>query len=439
MAEFQILESLNRVSKINTAKDIKQLSHAQFPGTHCPLFGVALTAGYINGLFALVVGTDECSYYTKSFIIDRKNGTEGLSDNFLSFAVNQDDVVFGCHDKLQETVIKIDQQYRPKAILLVTTCILEVIGEDLKALIYSVKEKVQAKLVLVKTEHFKCNSHIPGIERTLEALVQLMEEQPVKERTINLLGHRYNGAEETELVKLLQSRGVQIHTVLPSRCSIDLIKTSPSAALNIVTDFTALTLAEKIEKKFGTPYVYFDKYLNLSRIEQGYLAVAEKLGLNLSSEIKHMKEQAVKAQEKYQALLKGKSFIYANTPLLAFEFCGFLTGLGMKPILIQARDLYVNDDRYLQEILEFGQDPYVSRIANIAPLQALYGQLSPDFYIGHENPMLLMEKGIVQVVLDGVAKKLGFEVPVLVMKTLADSLYKFKFMAEGGGHHAAVV
>lgn len=438
MSALKALEKLKRVSQISTAKDIKQLSLAQFPGTHCPLFGVALTAGYINELFVLVVGSDECTYYTKSFNIDRENGIAGLEDNFLSFTLNKDDVVFGCQEKVREAVIQIDRRYRPKAILLVTTCILEVIGEDLAALIYAVREQVQAKLVLVKTEHFKCNSHIPGIERTLEVMAEFMEEQPLQEKTVNILGHRYSGVEDTELLKLLQARGVRVSMVLPSSCSIDLIKTAPAAALNIVTDFTALTLAQKMEEKFGTPFVYFEKYLDLERIEKGYRAIGEKLGLNLEREIKELKEQALKARQHYQEILRGKRFLYANTPLLAFEVSGFLAALGMEPVLIQARDLYVHDDRYLGEILAAGHDPYVSRVANIAPLQQLYDHLSLDIYIGHENPMLLIEKGIVQVVLDGVAKKLGFEVPLLAMQALADSMRVFNYRRKGE-HHAAAL
>lgn len=438
MSGVKALEKLKRVSQIHTAKDIKQLSLAQFPGTHCPLFGVALTAGYVSDLFVLVVGSDECTYYTKSFSIDRKNGIAGLEDNFLSFALDKDDVVFGCQEKLQEAVVEIDRRYRPRAILLVTTCILELIGEDLAALIYSVQEHVQAKLLLVKTEHFKCDSHIPGIERTLEIVAELMEKQPLKEKTVNILGHRYSGVEDTELLKLLQAKGVRINMVLPSMCSVDLIKTAPAVALNIVTDFTALALAQRMEEKFAIPYVYFEKYLNLDRIEQGYLAIAQRLGLDLMREIKELKEQALMAQELHQSILRGKRFIYGNTPLLAFELSGFLAGLGMEPVLLQARDLYANDDQYLREILAAGHDPYVSRVANIAPLQQLYDQLSVDIYVGHENPMLLREKGIIQVVMDGVAKKLGFEVPLLVMQTLADSIRVFNYRGKGE-HHAAAL
>ena len=431
------LDKLKKVSQIETAKDIKQLSNAQFPGTHCPLFGVALTSGYIKDLYTLVVGTDECTYYTKTFAMERSSSDDAMEDNFLSFAINQDDVVFGCQEKLEEAILHVDKKYKPKAILLVTTCVLEVIGEDFEAIVYSIQDQVEAKLLVVHTEHFKCNSHIPGIERTLEALTNLMEKQVVKAGTINILGHRYSGVEDTELLKLLQAKGIDINVVLPSSCSIETIKRASSAELNIVTDFTALALAERMKKTFGTEYVYFDKYLSIDRIEKGYREVADKLGINLDLEIATLKSETIVLMEGMRPFLEGKSFIYGNTPLLAFEFSSFLCQLGMVPKLIQARDLYVNDEIYMKEIVDTGNDPYVSRIANIAPLQQLYSEIKPNIYIGHENPRSLMEKGITQVVLDMAAKKLGFEVPITVLKMISRATNINHTNAGKENHHAA--
>jgi nitrogenase molybdenum-cofactor synthesis protein NifE len=431
------LNKLKKISQIENAKDIKQLSNAQFPGTHCPLFGVALTAGYVKDLVALVVGTDECTYYTKTFAMDREyEDKEG--DNFLSFAINQDDVVFGCGNKIEDAVLEIEKKYNPKAIMLVTTCVLEVIGEDFEAIVFSLQDRVKAKLLVVHTEHFKCNSHIPGIERTLEALGDLMEEQAVDKNTVNLLGPRYSGVENTELLKLLKSKGITINLVLPSRCGIEKIQKAPSAKLNIVTDFTALSLAEKMKRKFGIEYVYFDKYLSVERIEEGYRKVAECLNLDIDSEISSMASEAKTVISNGRRILEGKKFIYGNTPMLAFEVSSFLCSLGMEPALIQARDLYINDDLYMKEILNMGHDPYVSRIANIAPLQVLYSEIRPDIYIGHENPQNLMKNGIMQVVLDSAASKLGFEVPMTVVRMMAGIVENYGKMPRKEGHHAAI-
>ncbi len=135
-------------------------------------------------------------------------------------------------------------------------------------------------------------------------------------------------------------------------------------------------------------------------------------------------------------MLAGKRFIYGNTPLLAFEFASSLSQLGMEPLLIQARDLYQNDDTYMRELLSQGHDPYVSRIANIAPLQALYSELKPNIYIGHENPQRLMELGIVQVAVDAAAAKLGFEVPLTALRMIVKAVETFGHTGRGGLHAA---
>lgn len=431
------IETLNRVSQIHTAKDIRQLSHAQFPGTHCPLFGVALTAGYVKDMTILLVGTDECTYYTKTFNMERRASDRDMQDNFLSFAINQDDVVFGCASKVEEAILHIDRTCAPQAIMVVTTCVLEVIGEDFEALVDSIQEQVNAKLLVVRTEHFKCNSHIPGIERTLTALSSLMAPQPVKPGTVNILGHRYAGVNDTELLKILTSKGVTVNLVIPSSCSVQEIAAAPSASLNIVSDFSALPLAEAMKKQFGVPYVYFDKYLSQERISTAYHELANALKVDLTLEVTRVKQELKQLLAEKSSLLKGKRFIYGNTPMLAFEFTSFLCSIGMEPLLIQARDLYVNDDLYMQEILASGWDPHVSRIANIAPLQTLYPELRPDIYIGHENPQRLMELGITQMAMDSAAAKLGFEVPMTVVQNMVRSLEASQSM-QRRTHHAAL-
>ena len=61
----EILSQLKKLRDITTSKDIRQLTYAMFPGTHCPLMGAAMAVRGIKDAVLLVVGTDECAYYTK--------------------------------------------------------------------------------------------------------------------------------------------------------------------------------------------------------------------------------------------------------------------------------------------------------------------------------------------------------------------------------------
>lgn len=401
------LIDLKRLSQVKDKKDIRKLSYAQFPGTHCPLFGVALTASLVEDMKVLVVGTEECTYYTKMFAIGRERAGEA-TDNILSLVMEQDEVVFGATEALQDALSCIDREYKPEAVLVVTTCVPEITGEDYNAVIQSMQPNVNAKLMCVKTEHFKCSNHLPGIERTLEALADLMEKRQVKAKTVNILGHRHKGIEKTELFLILTAEDITINLSIPSKCTVELLKGATSAELNIVTDSTALPLARKMKDRFGTDFVYFGKYGSLQRISDSYGQLSFKLGLKIENRVDELRKRTQAVLLKCKNQLSGKSFIYGNTPFAAFEACALFCSLGMKPLLIQTNDI-PSDSECIAEILQYGYDPLITEVANIAPLRKLYADFRPDFYIGHEYPHILADYGIAHAVLDAVAGRLGFE------------------------------
>lgn len=59
---------------------IEELSYAINPGAHCDLFGAVMIAAGIEDLKILVVGTEECTYYSKNFIFEygKKDKDESL-------------------------------------------------------------------------------------------------------------------------------------------------------------------------------------------------------------------------------------------------------------------------------------------------------------------------------------------------------------------------
>lgn len=407
------LDSLNRLSEIQEDKDIKSLSHAIFPGTHCPLFGVALTASYVKNMVVIVIGTSECTYYTKNFAYHRQKG----QDKVYSLVMEDSEIILGAFEQVEKAVKEIIEIEQPDAAMLVSTCVPEVIGEDYTGIQFSLNSQIDTPIFVVQTEHFKCNSHIPGMTRTLEALIQAMKPCE-RNNSINILGHRQNKVEETELVKLLMKYGLEINTVIPSSCNIVEIMNAPRAKLNIVTDMIALGLAEEMKKRFDIDYIYFDKHMKKDIIAKNYQLLEDSLGLELSGDLQEIIAEYEQLFAKCRHVLQGKKLIYGNTPMMAFETADFLTELGLEPLFIQVRELYDQDQPFRQSILEKGYNPYVSRIANIAPLRELYDVIGADLYVGHESPILLREKGMIQITFDAHAQKMGYELPVGIMKDI---------------------
>ena len=426
------LDILNRLSEINNDKDITSLSHAIFPGTHCPLFGVALTASYINNLALVVVGTSECTYYTKNFAYHRQHGR----DKVYSLALDEKDVVFGAQNKVEKAIKDIIQIENPEAIMIVTTCVPELIGEDYSSIEFSLQNEIDIPVFVVNTEHFKCNSHIPGMSRALKSLSSVMENSKVKDG-VNILGHRQKNVEKTELVKILNENNVKINTVIPSKCSIDDIKSCTKSKLNIVTDMIALDLAETMKSKFDMDYIYFDKHMDKSTIKENYKKLSKILNINIENILEEQEKEYDILFEECKNILQGKKIIYGNTPMMALETVDFLNELGLEPVFIQLRELYDQDNKFRENLLNKGYNPYISRIANIAPLRHLYDTIGADIYIGHENPILLKEKGLTQITFDTHAQKIGYELPIAMMKELK-KLFSLEKMSMGGMIYAAM-
>ncbi len=400
--------AINRLAEVRSNEDIKALSYAKFPGTHCPLFGVAMIASFISDLVVLVVGTGECTYYSKGFAYNNQKG----KDNFYSLVIGKNDLTFGCGDKVMKAIHQIEREEKPAAIMVVTTCVLEVIGEDIEGLFIEQEGETKAHLLLVKTEHFKCGSHIPGMERALTSLIGLMKKTDMEEKSINILGHRKQGVENTEVICVLEQEGINIHSIIPSNCTISDIEKAASAGLNVVTDFTALPLARLMEKRLSIPYVYFGRHLSKERIDLEYKKIEEVLGIHIISHLEERQQKLLELEQRARELFSGKSFIYGNTPMMAFEVSDYLCSLGLIPLFIQVREYYEEERQDMDQILTRGYNPYISQIANISPMQEVYDILKPNIYLGHENPMALHKKGIVQITTDEVTTKIGYEVPI---------------------------
>ena len=413
-----VVDNLNKISQVKTSRDITSLSNVFFPGSHCPLFGAAMISSQVEDLEVIVVGTDECTYYTQAFVIDRLSS----NNNYWSYSMQQSDVVFGSFDSVCESIEYVYNLRNPKAIMIISTCVPEIIGDDFDSIALKMTKNLNIPILVARTEHFTCSNHIAGIEETLKSFIELMEKRDKVEKRINILGHRFGELETSEIYKLLIKHGYSFNLTLPSKTDIATIKEAATASANLVVDFTALKLAKKMQEEFDIPYIIFDKCLKPERVYESYENLQQVLDIDLTEDLKELKQELDKTVKVAKEVLSGKSFIYGNSPMNAFEVSSYLTEIGLEPLIIQARDIYENDHMFINEILKMGNDPYVSNIANISAMQHVYPIVKPNIYIGHENPMNLMKNNIKQALLDRSASSLGLELPICVLKTLIDAV-----------------
>ena len=425
----ELLDRLNRLSRVQTIKDVPQLTTALFPGTHCPLMGAAMIAGGIDDCLLVIVGTDECSYYTKSLTISERYG--GIGGRCVSVVLDSHDVTFGSTESMHKAFAEIVEEYQPKCVMLVTTCVIEVIGDDYDAIAEELTRKYQLPVMAVHTEHFKCEDHFPGFERALTACQRIMQPQE-GDGSVNVLGQRMGNFADTELHRLLAEAGVKIGVQLPSGCTTEEIRRAPAAKVNIVVHDIALPLAQAMQEQYGIPYVYFNRFAAPEKVLQAYQHLFNYLELPLPADVDAMLAACKEQEKQLRPLVQGVPYIYGNTQYDCFELNSYLCSLGLVPQLIQSNHL--RDDNYadIQSILEHA-DPYICKAANIAPLQYVYDVLHPWFYMGHEFGDRLRAKGIALLHSDPAGKMLGFECSSFLLQAVAKAVSAAKTFREEAG------
>ncbi|WP_293697048.1 nitrogenase component 1 [uncultured Phascolarctobacterium sp.] len=425
----ELLGRLNRLSRVQTIKDIPQLTTALFPGTHCPLMGAAMIAGGIKDCLLVIVGTDECSYYTKSLTLSDRYG--GINGRCVSVVLNSHDVTFGSAESMHKAFKEIVAEYRPKCVMLVTTCVIEVIGDDYDAIAEELTKQYNIPVMAVHTEHFKCEDHFPGFERAITACQSIMQPQE-GDGSVNVLGQRFGDFADTELYTLLQKSGVKIGVQLPSGCTSDDIRHAPAAKVNIVVNDIALPLAQAMQEQYNIPYVYFNRFAAPEKILQAYQHLFDYLELPLPAEVSAKFDECKALEQKTMPVVQGVPYIFGNTQYDCFELNSYLCRLGLVPQLIQSNKLREEHFEDIKDILGT-TDPYVCKAANIAPLQYVYDVLHPWIYIGHEFGERLRRKGIAQLHSDPAGKMLGFECNTFLLKILQQAVADAKVFRKEAG------
>ena len=425
----ELLGRLNRLSRVQTIKDIPQLTTALFPGTHCPLMGAAMIAGGIKDCLLIIVGTDECSYYTKSLTLSERYG--GINGRCVSVVLNSHDVTFGSVESTHKAFKEIVAEYQPKCVMLVTTCVIEVIGDDYDAIAEELTKQYSIPVMAVHTEHFKCEDHFPGFERAITACQSIMQPQE-GDGSVNVLGQRFGDFADTELYALLTKSSVKIGVQLPSGCTSDDIRHAPAAKVNIVVNDIALPLAQAMQEQYNIPYVYFNRFAAPEKILQAYQHLFAYLELPLPAEVNTKFDECKALEQKTLPVVQGVPYIFGNTQYDCFELNSYLCRLGLVPQLIQSNKLRQEHFEDIKGILAT-TDPYVCKAANIAPLQYVYDALHPWIYIGHEFGERLRRKGIAQLHSDPAGKMLGFECNTFLLKILQQAVADAKVFRKEAG------
>lgn len=334
----------------NFAREIAVIN----PAKACQPLGAVFAAAGFEGTLPYVHGSQGCVAYFRSHLARHfKEAVPIVADS-----MTEDAAVFGGLTNIVEGLANAYALYKPKMIAVSTTCMAEVIGDDLSAFIGTAKEKESVPadfpVPFAHTPSF-VGSHITGYDNQMKGILQYFwERESTKERTagdsINIVPgfDGYAVANNRELTRYLDTMGVS-YTLLgdvsdvydtPSDgeyrmydggTSLDDTRTAINAKATIaLQEFCSVKTLEYVGTK-GQQTASFNYPMGIGATDAFLMKVAELTGKEIPASIEKERGRLVDAITDSQAWLHGKKFAIFGDPDFTLAMTAFLLEMGCEP------------------------------------------------------------------------------------------------------------
>jgi nitrogenase molybdenum-iron protein beta chain len=175
------------------------------------------------------------------------------------------DVVFGAADRLRRLVKKCLEYYRADMLFLIDGCSSEIVGDDIEEVAAEFAD-APVPVLYTKLPGFKGNNlwgHAQVLNALIDQYLKRLPKAEVKVNQVNVFGivpyfDSFWMATLEELEKMLRSLGLEPNVIYGRSKGVEALRKIPEAAFNLVlSPWTDLDIAEKLQNIFGTPYFHY--------------------------------------------------------------------------------------------------------------------------------------------------------------------------------------
>ncbi|WP_346884536.1 nitrogenase component 1 [Clostridium sp. UBA4395] len=374
------LKHLKKIASIKSNAGVKFLTPAAFPGSHCPLHTALALSVNIKGMSTLVVGTSECSTYSRGVVKKAKYSEEVLH---WMYVLDSNEVVFGCREGVINAIKQMDRE-GAGAIMVILTCVPEVIGEDIEGIIHEVQPHVKARLSSVLMGHFRCNSHPSGYWKTLLAFGVMMEKRVSNPNIINILGRSIDEDHipMPELLVELEKKGLQLR-MLALKSDIKDFMEATDGKLNLVISPDMNPLADMMEKEYEIPYISLHEIYDICEIDQAYRKVEKILNISFDNRFEELREKTLIVAKEAEKKLEGLKYISTGmNPMPPLSLTFYLNKFNMKPILLHMEEFYPDDRLWAKKLKEIEINPFICHMVNNKSDVQVLEKLDADLSFG---------------------------------------------------------
>lgn len=376
------------------------------PAKACQPLGAILAAVGFEGTLPFVHGSQGCVAYFRTHF------TRHFKEPFsaVSSSMTEDAAVFGGLKNMLDGLSNAYSLYKPKAIAVCTTCMAEVIGDDLGAFIGNTKNDglipQDLPVPYAHTPSF-VGSHITGYDNMLYGILKTLTEGKKQETTngkVNLIpGFETYIGNLREVKRWLTLMDVP-HTLLADNSEyLDSPNTGEykmypggtpleeaADSINAEATFsfqkysTTKTL-EYISKEWEqTTKVY--RPVGIRGTDEFLMALSAQTGKPIPAELEAERGRAVDAITDSQAWIHGKRVALYGDPDLVIGLIQFLLEVGAEPVHVlvnNSNPVFEAEARELLASSPFGQDATVWGGKDLWHMRSLLFTEPVDFLIGN--------------------------------------------------------
>jgi nitrogenase molybdenum-iron protein alpha chain len=218
--------------------------------------------GPIYDLLQITHGPIGCGFYawlSRRNLARPKDGGVNFMQYCMSTDMQEEQIVFGGEKKLRQAIQEAYDIFKPKAIAILATCPVGLIGDDIHQIAREMKEKLGINVMAFSCEGYKGVSQSAGHHiannGVFKNIIGIDDTADVAEFSINILGEYNIGGDAWEIDALLKKCGIHVTATLSGDVSYGQVARAHTVQLNTVMCHRSINyIADMMERKFGIPW-----------------------------------------------------------------------------------------------------------------------------------------------------------------------------------------
>jgi nitrogenase molybdenum-iron protein beta chain len=352
------VEEVERVAAWINTEEYKEKNFARTslvinPAHACQPLGAELAAHGFEGSLPFVHGSQGCaSYYRSTMNRHFREPAPAVSDS-----MTEDGAVFGGQNNLHEALENAYALYKPKMMPIFTSCMPEIIGDDLTAFIKNAKNKgcvpQDFPLPYANTPSFN-GSHIHGYDAMLLSILQtLTEGKQVEGRCtgkLNLIaGFDANTGNYREYKRFLKEFGIPYtlladisetfdspldghYRIYPGGTKLDEAADSINGKATIALgSYSTAKTFTWLKDTYSGKHVTMPMPFGIAKTDAFLMKISDLFGKPVPESLKAERGRAVDLMTDAHQYIHGKKFAVYGDPDYLLGYVSFLLEMGAVP------------------------------------------------------------------------------------------------------------